>query len=417
MTETVNNEAGIEATSEEINFVAQLMAEAAILQEKSGYNQRIGDMVANGMSYQEAKEAAQKELWEQAKQTAIVSGLSGGLSQAGASVATNLGNLNAQETPVGQNVPQLTPESGEVSQGVPQITLETAQQVQEQVQPADPTRDSTFSPVEEFGRIMNERAPQQVQQEVKSPEQIAVERAMDEVLGNEPQEAQGVQKAETAVERASTLVEEFGRIMNERAPQQVQQEVKSPERIALERAMDEVFGNAPQDINQSKTFTNTGLNNASQDVKIGYMETMAEKPDAANYQVKHRADTLQAAQNRVSTPKLVDAEYSYLMEKPSWNADDVATANLLQDRIMKSGEPDAAQKFAAFAEKKKQIGSIMGQAIDAFRIQEGTMQAANSPATAVDSFYNALDAMQEKATTFKQRKNGPDFKQWNPDWY
>lgn len=91
---------------------------------------------------------------------------------------------------------------------------------------------------------------------------------MDEVLGNEPQEAQGVQKAETAVERASTLVEEFGRIMNEKAPQKVQREEKSPERIALERAMDEVFGNAPQDINQSKTFTNTGLNNASQDVKI-----------------------------------------------------------------------------------------------------------------------------------------------------
>lgn len=402
-------QAGIEATSEEINFVAQLMAESAILQEKSGYNQRIGDMVANGMSYQEAKEAAQKELWEQAKQTAIVSGLSGGLSQAGTSVATNLMTPKVQTAPVAQNVPQLTPESGEAVQGVPQLVPDAGQEAQAVAQqPHQKQAGQTSMPLD--SRLLE--TVQQAEQAVKSPDRIALERAMDEVLGNEPQEAQGVQKAETAVERASTLVEEFGRIMNEKAPQKVQREEKSPERIALERAMDEVFGNAPQDINQSKTFTNTGLNNASQDVKTGYTETMAEKPDAANYQVKHRADTLQAAQNRVSTPELVDAEYSYLMEKPSWNADDVATANLLQDRIMKSGEPDAAQKFAAFAEKKKQIGSIMGQAIDAFRIQEGTMQAANSPATAVDSFYNALDAMQEKATTFKQRKNGPDFKQW-----
>lgn len=175
-------QAGIEATSEEINFVAQLMAEAAILQEKSGYNQRIGDMVANGMSYQEAKEAAQKELWEQAKQTAIVSGISGGLSQAGASVATNLMTPKAQTAPVAQNVPQLTPESVEVAQGVPQITLEAVRQVQEQAQVAEPAAENVISPVEEFGRIMNERAPQQVRQEVKTPEQLNLEAAVAEVL-------------------------------------------------------------------------------------------------------------------------------------------------------------------------------------------------------------------------------------------
>lgn len=191
-------QAGIEATSEEINFVAQLMAEAAILQEKSGYNQRIGDMVANGMSYQEAKEAAQKELWEQAKQTAIVSGLSGGLSQAGASVATNLMNPKAQTTPFGKGTQQLTPQAVEVTQGVPQITPGTAQQVQEQAQVAEPAAENVISPVEEFGRIMNERAPQQVRQEAKTQEQLALERAMDEALGNAPQENQVAQAAESA---------------------------------------------------------------------------------------------------------------------------------------------------------------------------------------------------------------------------
>ena len=44
-------QAGIEMSTEEVSFVGNLLAEAAILQEKSGYNQRIGELVANGASY------------------------------------------------------------------------------------------------------------------------------------------------------------------------------------------------------------------------------------------------------------------------------------------------------------------------------------------------------------------------------
>jgi len=189
-------QAGIEATSEEINFVAQLMAEAAILQEKSGYNQRIGDMVANGMSYQEAKEAAQKELWEQAKQTAIVSGLSGGLSQAGASVATNLMTPKAQTTPVGQGVPQLTPEEDQPAQ-------DQAQTEQLAFDLNNPTEQTAVTPIEEFGRIMNEKAPQQVRQEVKPPERISLEQAMAEVFGNKTPEVSQPSASDAAEYAAS----------------------------------------------------------------------------------------------------------------------------------------------------------------------------------------------------------------------
>lgn len=165
-----------------------------------------------------------------------------------------------------------------------------------------------------------------------------------------------------------------------------------------------------------------------------YYSALIKNQDFGNLSPELQAEALKKAeQYATSFAKAAVSEYKEVPEE----ATEELTKNIVRDTVLNSITDiftdlniaeeygydqkehevvprleDAAQKFAAFAEKKKQIGSIMGQAIDAFRIQEGTMQAANSPATAVDSFYNALDAMQEKATTFKQRKNGPDFKQW-----
>lgn len=79
-------QAGVEATSEEVGLIGELLAEAVILQEKSGYQQKIGELVANGMSYDDAKEQANREILDEALQTAIVSGFSGALSSANASL-------------------------------------------------------------------------------------------------------------------------------------------------------------------------------------------------------------------------------------------------------------------------------------------------------------------------------------------
>ena len=79
-------QAGVEATSEEVGLIGELLAEAVILQEKSGYQQKIGELVANGTSYYDAKEQANREILDEALQTAIVSGFSGAVSSAGASL-------------------------------------------------------------------------------------------------------------------------------------------------------------------------------------------------------------------------------------------------------------------------------------------------------------------------------------------
>lgn len=81
---------GMEIIEEEASFLGSLAAETAILREKSSYKQQIGELVANGMSYQQAKEQADRQLWHQALDTAIVSGISGEISSLGASVAAEM---------------------------------------------------------------------------------------------------------------------------------------------------------------------------------------------------------------------------------------------------------------------------------------------------------------------------------------
>ena len=406
-------QAGLEATSEEINFLAQMVAEAIILREKSSYNQQIGELVANGMSYEDAKQQANNTVWKEAFDTAITSGISGGLSQVGAGLRANareVGQLNIQQSETMGQTPAATPAASvqqpqETAQQVQTQPQETAQQVQEQpqagqIQQDNTQGDSTVNLAEGIPTLEKE-------QRVKTEAEANMDQTLTDILSNGEQQQR---------ENAGAISLEQNNQVADAAQADVQSSTQQ-EDISRKSAQEGQYqpgmqSQPSEDVNQSKTFTNTGLRNASEDVRQGYREVLQETPQAADYQVRHRADTLRTAQERVNSPERVNAEYDYLMGKDYWTADDVATSTLLQDRIMKSGDPDAAKKFAAISEKKKQIGSAMGQATDAFRIQEGTMQAANSPATAVDSFYNSLDAMQEKETTFKQKKNGPDFKQW-----
>ena len=92
-------QAGIEATTEEISYLGSLAADAAILQDKSGYNQQIGELVANGMSYEDAKKQANAQLWNEAVDTFTTSFLSGGMmsgAQSGANYLAQMQQDNAR---------------------------------------------------------------------------------------------------------------------------------------------------------------------------------------------------------------------------------------------------------------------------------------------------------------------------------
>ena len=75
-------QAGIEIMGEEANLVASLFSQAFILKEKSDFNLEKQQYMAQGMSEEEATRAATANLWEEAKQTAIVAGMSGGFQGA-----------------------------------------------------------------------------------------------------------------------------------------------------------------------------------------------------------------------------------------------------------------------------------------------------------------------------------------------
>lgn len=82
---------GIEAAEEEIALLGNLLVDALVLREKSGYAQQVGELVANGMSYQEAKAQADRALWDEAVNTALTSFVSGGVMSGAQSGAQYVG--------------------------------------------------------------------------------------------------------------------------------------------------------------------------------------------------------------------------------------------------------------------------------------------------------------------------------------
>lgn len=163
---------GIEASTEEISLIGTTLAEAAILKEKAGYQQRIQELVAGGTPLADAQKAAMQELVQEAVDTAVVSFLSGGMSEVGASVAGNLAhrgmdadaqqknaaadNLNATEKQLQEDAaPELTEQ-----ERVDQVVEETmAQLAKESPQEKPAEKDLTLERALEmtFGKEGNDQ--------------------------------------------------------------------------------------------------------------------------------------------------------------------------------------------------------------------------------------------------------------------
>lgn len=170
--------------------------------------------------------------------------------------------------------------------------------------------------------------------------------------------------------------------------------------------------NAPSgDINQSKTFTNSGLNSADPDIRAAYEQTMRDTPKAADYEVKHNADTRATAQERTSTPERVQAEYSYLLGKTDWTAEDNTTAHRIISELQKNGGDGAQSQITDMQMKIREINANAGQLIQSNRIGM-TMEDASTPAAAAQRAVNVIMDVDEKNSTFRQKKGGQTYKQW-----
>lgn len=105
---------GIEAATEEISLLGTVLAEAAILQEKSAYNRKLTGLLLNHVPLEEARRQANMEIINEAVNTALVSMVSGGLSSLGGSYADARGMFAEKQE---QNNPVLNQPTGQATQG------------------------------------------------------------------------------------------------------------------------------------------------------------------------------------------------------------------------------------------------------------------------------------------------------------
>lgn len=173
-------QAAIEATEEEISLFGSLLLEAAVLQGKSAYQQSIAENIANGMSYEEAKEQADKAVWAEALNTAMVSAVAGGLSGGGSAIAGNVFNGRAEvaqkpaEAATQQKETQ-TQEQPDVAQAVVQ-GLTQAQETEAQANAAQ------AQAVANAAQSVAEQFPDRTQTEPKSQQKEQLDNATAAML-------------------------------------------------------------------------------------------------------------------------------------------------------------------------------------------------------------------------------------------
>lgn len=113
----------VEPTGEEVNLFAGMAAEALILGENSSKQQRIGDLIAGGMTKDEAEKQFWKETFQEAVNTYAVSAVAGGLGAGGAAYAGNQMQSRQDQQPT---VAPVTPEANPAPSVAPPV--ETVQQ-------------------------------------------------------------------------------------------------------------------------------------------------------------------------------------------------------------------------------------------------------------------------------------------------
>lgn len=152
-----------EPLGEEVNLFAGIAAEAMILGEKSGKAQRIGDLIAGGMTKAEAEKQFWKETFGEAAQTYAVSAFSGLFGGGTAAIAGN-------QVQAGQEQQQ--------------IVVDPTAQMEQEAQPPIPTEaelaqlamDDTAAGLQETAPVAEQTAP------MTEPQQN-LQMAMDDLMG------------------------------------------------------------------------------------------------------------------------------------------------------------------------------------------------------------------------------------------
>lgn len=248
-------QAGVEASGEEASYFGSLLAEAAILQGNSEYNQTIGELVASGMSYEEAKAQADKNVWNEALNTLIISAGSGAIMGAGTTaysdVMTKLGKQRTQASPQ---------ESAENLQAgiLPEASMDTTKAQSPDVEAAGAPQTgnaltNALDKLAETGNVSN-KTVEKILADPAAMEQLSRQTGLDLSQMATASEKRNAVKAavrqlagDTAPatmnrEGAQSLIEDMGQELAERAPARQETPEVSPKRQAVQNAFDRVLG-------------------------------------------------------------------------------------------------------------------------------------------------------------------------------
>lgn len=184
-------QAGIEATEEELSLIGTTLADAAIMQEKSEYNLSVAAYMASGMTEEQAREQANWDLLAEAGETAIVSGIAGAAGGFGASAAAafnrdglDTAQQGTQHAQAAQNQQDVNAESQVENDG-----LTDAQRFARDAQRA----------IEETGAQEAQKVPK-AEPEVKTPEQTALDEAIQKTLNQNREKEAGKQREKEVYE-------------------------------------------------------------------------------------------------------------------------------------------------------------------------------------------------------------------------
>lgn len=249
-------QAGVEISEEEASLVGNTLAEAAILREKSEYNRAIQQLVVDGYSYADAEAMATKAIVDEAKTTAIVSGLSGEISGLTATVYSNAVARAEAKTNASQNA-QETAENPQAGIS-PEMSMDTTKAQSPDVETAGTPQTgnaltNALDKLAETGNVSN-KTVEKILADPAAMEQLSRQTGLDLSQMATASEKRNAVKAavrqmagDTAPttlnrEGAQSLIEDMGQELAERAPARQETPEVTPERQAVQNAFDRVLG-------------------------------------------------------------------------------------------------------------------------------------------------------------------------------
>ena len=249
-------QAGVEISEEEASLIGNTLAEAAILREKSEYNRAIQQLVVDGYSYANAEAMAAKAIVDEAKETAIVSGLSGEISGLTATVYSNAVARAEAKTNASQNTQEAT---GSPQAGVsPETSNDTTKAQSPDAEAAGTPQagnalTNALDKLAETGNVSN-KTVEKILADPAAMEQLSRQTGLDLPQMATASEKRNAVKAavrqlagDTAPatlnrEGAQSLIEDMGQELAERAPARQETPEVTPERQAVQNAFDRVLG-------------------------------------------------------------------------------------------------------------------------------------------------------------------------------